>query len=194
MKISFKLRGVFLAAALLSAAALPSACSPDGAQSQAPSADHASIGELVTSFRAAWESKDFDQMLDVTMPPLLLGELMRLDGIDESQRGNIRKQLVTITSQALKEAKLVELTVDVDSAKIESSSAGRRYATMPVTFVMDMNGQRLRSVGTYLALQDGGRWYLLSLSDASNINSVRAAYPDLAQIPMSPPKLEATSL
>ncbi len=129
-------------------------------------------------------------MIDVTMPPTLLGELMRLDGIDESQRADVRKQLVAMSAQALRDAKLVELTVDVNSAKIETSSTGRRYATMPVTFIMDVKGQRMRSIGGYLALQDSGRWYVLSMSDGATIRSIQAAYPDLDHTPMAPPKIE----
>jgi hypothetical protein len=48
----------------------------------------------------------------------------------------------------------------------------------------------MRSTNNYLALDDGGRWFLINPSNASSIQSIRAAYPDLADVALTEPNME----
>ena len=191
MKLNSVLRCLALSAAVMSAAAV-SACTPD-APKPAATADQgaAALNKMVADFTAAWEAADYAKMVELSIPQRLLDQIMTQSGIDPTEGADpLRKEILAIMERTLAQASIVETSIDASGAEIKTSPTGRKHAFVPATVVMDIQGTRLRSASNYLALTEGERWYLVNPSSPDAIAAIKAAFPDLADLPLSEPKIE----
>ena len=58
---------------------------------------------------------------------------------------------------------------------------------------MEIQATKVRSTNNYLALDDGGRWFLINPSNAGAIQAIKATYPDLADVALTEPNMEMVS-
>ena len=190
MNIASIFRSFALGLALVSAAVAPVACS---GETGAVSADAAKVevDKLVAEFSAAWTAQDYDKMLALSMPEPLLDEIMRQFGVDAAEnRDKVAGEIKALMQQALSQAKVVRAEMDAKAAKIETTSTGRKYAVVPSVVEVDVSGTRAKATGSYLAVEDGGRWYLLDPSSDDTIATIKKVFPDLADVKLTPSKME----
>lgn len=192
MKIVSFIRSVALGLGLLSAAALPAACS---GEAPAQSAAHQSVTKVVADFNAAWTAQDYPTMLSLSLPPQILDQIMVQYGVTpgDGNREQLADEIKSMMAMALSQAKVIETKMDAADAKVETSPTGRSYALVPSVVEIEAAGQRIRSTGQYLAFEDAGRWYLMDASGADALAALKVAFPDLADVPMAPSKMETVS-
>ena len=190
MNIASIFRSFALGLALVSAAVAPVACSGEtGSVSTDPA--KVEVDKLVAEFSAAWTAQDYDKMLALSMPEPLLDEIMRQFGVDAAEnRDKVAGEIKALMQQALSQAKVVRAEMDAKAAKIETTSTGRKYAVVPSVVEVDVSGTRAKATGSYLAFEDGGRWYLLDPSSDDTIATIKKVFPDLADVKLTPSKME----
>ena len=189
MKIKSILRACALGLGLLSAAALPAACS---GEAPAASAAHQGVTKVVADFNAAWTAQDYATMLSLSLPPQVLDQIMVQYGVTpgDENREQMVAEIKSVMATALSQAKVIETKMDAAVAKVETSPTGRSYALVPSVVEIEAGGQRIRSTGQYLAFEEGGRWYLMDASGADALAALKAAYPDLADLKPGQSKIE----
>jgi hypothetical protein len=204
MKITSMLRHFAVSVALASAAA-GVACTPATTEAAAPAPEQsaaapsdeqhaAALNTMVADFTAAWQAADYAKMVELSIPQTLLDQIMKQSGIDPASGAEpLRKEILALMEQTLAQATIIETSIDATGAKIETAASGRKWAYVPATVVMEVQGTRLRSVSNYLALTEGERWYLVNPSTAAAIAAIRAAFPDLADVALTEPKIEVLS-
>jgi hypothetical protein len=190
MKITSIFRSLALGLALASAAIAPVACSGETG-SVATDPAKAEVDKLVADFSAAWTAQDYDKMLALSMPEPLLDEIMNQFGVDAAEnRDKVAGEIKALMQQALSQAKVVRAEMDAKAAKIETTSTGRKYAVVPSVVEVDVSGTHAKATGSYLAFEDGGRWYLLDPSSDDTIATIKKVFPDLADVKLTPSKME----
>jgi len=152
------------------------------------------LGETVEKYLAAIKAKDADTTISLTFPPALFDQLAAQAGIHtESEKAEILEQLKAGTDEMLKQGAIVDLSINLADAETATSSTGRKYALLPGAAVLDIQGKRVKATNKYLAVTDSGRWYLIDPSSAGTIRSIKSAFPDLADVPLTEPTMEVIS-
>jgi hypothetical protein len=195
VRLTSLLRSLALSAALVSGGAV-AACTPETPAAPAVSTDPsaAALDKMVADFTAAWDASDYAKMVELSIPQTLLDQIMLQSGIDPTEGADpLRKEILAIMERTLAQATIIETSINPAGADIQTSSTGRKHAFVPATVVMEVQGTRLRSVSNYLALTEGERWYLVNPSSAAAIAAIKAAFPDLADLPLSEPQIEVIS-
>jgi hypothetical protein len=195
------LRPVALIAALALAACSPEAAKPNAsAAASAPAATYGTVHgasglkEVVAEFKTAMEAMDFRAMTSLSMPPALLEQIKKQNNIPPTTNASVlRRQIEAGLKQAADEVKFLEFSIDDSKSEFLTTPTGRKYALTPSSVIMEVQGTKMRSSNNYLALEDGGRWFLVNPSNASSIASIKAAYPDLADVALTEPNVEVVS-
>jgi hypothetical protein len=190
MRITSIFRSIALGIALASAAIAPVACSGEtGGVATDPA--KAEVDKLVADFSAAWSAQDYDKMLALSLPEPLLDEIMRQFGVDASEnRDKVAGEIKALMEQALSQAKVIKAEMDAKASKIEATSTGRKYAVVPAVIELSVGDVRAKSTGSYLAFEEAGRWYLIDPSSDETIATIKKVFPDLADVKLTPSKME----
>jgi hypothetical protein len=197
---------MMLRSLLLTSGLALAACSPEAAKPKAPVAapppaatygavyGAAGMKEVVAEFKTAMEAKDFRAMMSLSVPPALLEQIKKQAGVPPNTNASLlRGQIETGLKQAMEQAKILDLSIDDSKSEILTTPTGRKYAMVPSFVVMEIQGKKVRSTNNYLALDDGGRWFLINPSNASSIQSIKTAYPDLVDVALTEPNMEMIS-
>ena len=152
------------------------------AQGEPLSADEqASLNATRTQFIEALQTKDFGIIVSV-IPPRVLNHIAASAGATPAQLlaelPKIMKQTMINVSFGTTEI----VTEDLDATKEVFEGAEYAWGFAPSTFEMTVNGQKLRSVGQTLVLQDAGKWYLVRTSEADKVALMRTIYPFFAEV------------
>lgn len=144
--------------------------------------DRAEVQAAVDRYAAVFAAGDYGALVDLTMSPALMGHFQRTFGATEAQ---IRDGVTDVMSQVMSGGvTLIEHRMDVAGAVAAVTPDGSRaYLLIPTTTLMDIQGVgRVRSRNHTLAIEDGGRWYLLRIDDAQQVALLRGAYPEFAGV------------
>lgn len=144
--------------------------------------DKAAIATSFDGLLSAIETGNYDQIFEV-MPPGMLEEMAKQSGMSADQ---LRVAATEQTKQMMGQVTLEESTYDLDAATTGTSSAGRDYAVVPTRSVMKLGEERIEATGGTLAVEDGGKWYLIRIETPAHMQLVGQIYPDLADLPVPP--------
>ncbi len=169
-----KFKAAFLSLALLASPAL--------AETQA---DRDAIAADMDGLIAAISAGDFAKTFD-TIPPKLLEAMAGQAGMSVD---DMRTAGAAAASAMMGMVKIESYEYDMDAAKFDKTDA-REYALIPTTSVMETMGQKMKTTGDTLAMQDDGEWYLLRIEDPSQIQMLHTVYPDMADVEIAPGKIE----
>jgi hypothetical protein len=187
-----------LTVALLSTLLGVASCAPvtPNAQQEATdtTAGAASFTEVVTDYKTAIGGKDYGRMVALVLSPAMLDQLVvQFDPGKTLSRKKVEEQVRAILKKTMAAGNLLQFAVDASKSEIQTSPTGRHYALVPASVVVEGQGARARGISNYLAVEDGGRWYLLSPSNPKTIQTIKSAYPDLADVALSVPSIEMIS-
>lgn len=165
---------------LLVAACLGLASGPAFAQA-IDASDRAEVQARVEQFAAVMTAKNYVAVYEISMAPGLRAEFRKRYGVTDDQ---IRDAVVAGTAQAFEAVTLVDYTMDVAGASAAVTPNGQRgYLLIPTRTLMDVTGSgRVESRNNTLAIEDEGQWYLLRVDDASQVEFLRAAYPEFVGV------------
>lgn len=145
----------------------------------------------VDRFGAVFASGDYAALFDLTVSPGLMAHFQRTFGATEAQ---IREAVVSGMAQAMGGGvTIVEHTMDVAGASAAVTPDGSRgYLLIPTTTLMEVEGVgRVRSRNNTLAIEEGGRWYLMRIDDAQQVGFLRGAYPEFEGVEFPTGTVEA---
>ncbi len=164
-----------LKAAALSLAVLTT---PALAETQA---DRDTIAAGMDGLIAAISAGEFASTFD-TVPPKLLEAMATQAGMSTDQ---LREAGTAAATAMMGMVKIESYEYDLDGAEFGKTDA-REYALIPTSSVMESMGQKLKTTGDTLAMQDEGEWYLLRVEEPAQIELLRSVYPDMADVEITP--------
>jgi hypothetical protein len=74
--------------------------------------------------------------------------------------------------------------MDLASAEQATTPDGSRvYVMIPTESVLTVAGSgKVKSVSQTLAIEEDGKWYLISIADANQATMIQGAYPEFANV------------
>ncbi len=151
--------------------------------------DRAAIGRVVAGLEADVRAGDFTGALDVIPPPMLAATLQRF-GVDEAR---LRAAIETQMQAALESVRFESFAISIDDGvPARTPGVGRAYMLIPTETIIAVEGAgRVRSRNQTLALEDEGKWYLVRIEDQASVDTLRAVYPDFADVELPQGTTEA---
>ncbi|PIE13580.1 MAG: hypothetical protein CSA70_04730 [Rhodobacterales bacterium] len=128
----------------------------------------------VDGFNAAFHAGDYATVTSV-MPPRLVARLAKRSGMSQRE---LRRLLTDTTAQLMKNTKLHSYSMQTNAPEIHQAGA-IHYAILPTTTDLTAYGKRLKQSNNTLAIEEGGKWYLVRVEKPSHEVDIKAAYPEL---------------
>ena len=180
-------------ALLLSALSLLllSACSSETPDTGA--FDKASVQVAQDELDRYFEARDFDTLVEIGMPDVLIEQFMTEEGFDKSDKREFRTLIASELETAFATITLVEYESHVDKARIKTTKTGRPYAFVPTEMELETQGILFRAEVDMLAVVEEGRWYFLNPADDETIRAFKSALPDLEPLNIKPQKTTVIS-
>jgi hypothetical protein len=150
--------------------------------------EQAALEETIASFDEATRAMDMETVLG-HLPPTMLAAMAKQFGLEVEA---LTAAMVEQSTEAMKSVTLVEFGMDMDAAKYEEDAAGEPYVLIPTTTVVDAGAGKMRAVSDTLAILEEGEWYLLRV-DPSQVDLLKQAYPNLADVTFDPGTMEAVT-
>lgn len=167
------------------------ATQPPNSAARLPGA--ASFEQLVSENQAAVAARDYGKIVALSFPDSLFDHIARQSGkLSKTDHSEVKNQVQMLVKKTYEE-RILEIVIDPSNSIIQKTQRGRAYALVPASLLMNIDGQRVRSTNNYVAIEDDGRWFILNPSSDSTIKMMRAAYPDLAEVALSAPRMETIS-
>ncbi|WP_296074441.1 hypothetical protein [uncultured Agrobacterium sp.] len=138
--------------------------------------EKADLQAQIARFETALKQGDFD-LVGASVPPKVLQHIATKAGVDVA---TLRSAMQTQMQIALASVKFLDFDMDVDKAAYKQAPDGTPYVLVPSRSLMETQGQKIEAKTSTLALIDDGKWYLVRIDDAQQINIVREVYPSLA--------------
>ncbi|MCX7567039.1 hypothetical protein OS189_11870 [Sulfitobacter sp. F26169L] len=144
-----------------------------------PANDRADIAARIASFERAFLRGDTNEIINV-VPPRMITAIAAESGVSEKL---LRREMAKVTREATSKIKVVSFGMALDQAKFLTTPSGRPYGLIPTqTIVQSPDGTKLQSNNNTLTLEDGGKWYLIRIDDARQIELMRKLYPDFKDV------------
>lgn len=140
--------------------------------------EKADLQAQIERFETALKQGDFS-FVGESVPPKVLQHIATKAGVDVA---TLRSAMQTQMQIALASVKFLDFDMDVDKAAYNEAPDGTPYVLVPSRSLMETKGQKIEAKTATLALIDDGKWYLVRIDDAQQINIVREVYPSLANV------------
>lgn len=147
--------------------------------------EHAGLTQRVSAFNAALLAADTPEILGVT-PPRIYEHIAGQAGIPVPQ---LREMLVQQTERVMADVIFEWAEMSMDAATYHQTPDGLGYALVPTRVIMASQGTRFVAVSDTLAFQDEGKWWLLRVSEAPQVEILRQVYPSFAEVAFAPGKM-----
>jgi hypothetical protein len=116
------------------------------------------------------------------VPPKVIAAMARRAGASPEQ---VVAEVIKETQAVLQsgDVKIELYGFDLGSAEYKELASGAPYVLIPTQAIFAArDGWRVRERSLTLALLDEGRWYLLRMKDARQLEILREAYPEFAGV------------
>ena len=131
----------------------------------------------IVSFETAMGKADYKTVINRSMPPALLNHIAAKFGMQGADSEKLKGLIIMQMSAAMQRVKMVSFGMDKKAIGYYEHSDGTFYALIPSHTIMEVKAKRFKASGQTLALMDGGKWYLLRVSEPRQVGMVRAVYP-----------------
>ena len=137
------------------------------------------LAATVQEFDTAMRGDDYERIIQ-TVPPKVISSIAKKAGTTVEELNHLMvEQMKTV----LKDAKIKSFAMDPESAEYKELSSGAPYALIPTTTVIALpDNKRFKEKSHTLALLDDGKWFLLRVSDASQLLIMREVYPEFSGV------------
>ena len=162
-------------AAVLAVVLLPWAASARPLNDQ----ERAALAATVASFGAAMREDNFARVTQ-TVPPKVIGAIAR-------RAGTTPDQIVALMIKAMQtlqagDTRMESFGMDLATADYKELASGEPYVLVPTQTIIAVGGQRFRERSHTLALLDEGKWFLLRINNARQIEILREVYPEFTSV------------
>jgi hypothetical protein len=139
--------------------------------------ERASLAAAIESFGAAVREGNYARMAQ-SMPPKVVASFARRAGATPGQIVDLMTKVMQQTWQD-GDVKIESFAIDLGSADHKELASGIPYVLIPTqTTMIAVGGLRLRERSHTLALLDGGKWFLLRINDAAQVQILLDGYPE----------------
>jgi hypothetical protein len=160
----------------LTLAAFALACVSQAMARTASEAEKAALVKTVDEFNAAMKAADYEKVISHSLPDPMLNFLAGKANIAPHA---LRQQMVALTSQVMASAPIESYGMDLAAAQHRELGNGTPYVLIPTKTVVKINDKQSAASSSHtLALMDGGRWYLIRISELQQLLILQEVYPD----------------
>jgi len=139
----------------------------------------AELMKVAAKYRTAVDTKDYGQIVALSMPPTFLGYFAKMAGTDVSaMRSAVEGQMSVLMGQVER----FEYTFDEDNIRFETLPDGSAFARMPLDVKVVINSQTITAKDYNIGLHEDGQWYLVRLSEPELARMFKEAYPQFKDI------------
>jgi hypothetical protein len=152
--------------------------------------EKASLAATVESFNVAMREANFARVAE-TIPPKVIDALARRAGARPDQ---VVAAMIKAMQQILEggNTRIESFGMDLGSADHrELASESPPYVLIPTETIIAVGGRRLRATSHTLALLDEGKWFLLRINEAAQLQMLLDAYPEFASVKFPSGSIEA---
>jgi hypothetical protein len=138
--------------------------------------EKAALAATVSSFDAAMRAGDHARVAQ-TVPPKILAHIAR--------RANTTPEAIValmVKSMQSLQANIESFGMDLGTAIHKELASGTPYLLIPTHTTMAVAGTRVQLKSHTLALLDEGKWYLLRVNNAPQLQILREVYPEFAGV------------
>ena len=144
------------------------------------------LATTVARFDEATKAMDMTTIIGL-LPPTMLNTMATEFGLEVDA---LSAAMVEQSAAAMEAVTLVSFGMDVAGASFEEAPDGMPYVLIPTETVMELGETRIRATSDTLALLEDGAWYLLRV-DPAQLELLKKAYPNLADVTLDPGGMEA---
>lgn len=153
---------------------------------QATDAEVKMLGDTAAAYKDSTLKNDTQAMLDA-VPPKIFSALAKMSKMDEDKIKEMTKQQI---STMLTQVKFVSWDMDLDKKTAGELEDGTPYFVVPVTSVIEANGQKIKISNNMAAVLDGDKWYLITANDPMHAQILKDVYPGLEKVDFGKPSSE----
>jgi hypothetical protein len=137
------------------------------------------LASTVNEFNAAMQNKAYDRVA-ATVPPKVLASIAKKAGADPEE---VRYMMVDLMKKMMGQVTLETFSMDLPAAQYKETPGGQPYALIPTNTIVSLGAKgRFSEKSFTLGLLDDGKWYLVRISDAAHLLTVRDVYPDFTSV------------
>lgn len=153
------------------------ACAP--ASYDLPPNDRATLQTRIDGFQNAVISNDIETVV-AAVPPKVIGNISKRSGVPVAE---LRRGLVDLGRKTTKSTKIQSFDLALDRATFAQTPNGRAYALIPTqTIFTKASGTKRQMNSTTLAFEDEKIWYLVRVEDKAQLDLLKLAYPEFADL------------
>lgn len=146
----------------------------DNRSETAQVADKAALMTVVADYRAAVDTKNYDQVVALSMPPTFLKYFANIGGLSPDK---MRTEIVGQMSAMMEQVESFEYTYDEENISFEKLEDGNVFARMPLDVNMVIGGQTITAKDHNIGFYEDGRWYLVRVSEPELARMFKETYP-----------------
>ena len=142
--------------------------------------ERGTLAGAVARFDRAMRTKNIPTIIDV-VPPRVTRYMAAQAGVDHRR---LRSAVIQQTREIMNGSIIRGFGMDVARARYGATPNGTPYALIPTSTTLAIGGQTVTKTSNTLAMQDGGRWYLLDLNEPSRVSIFTQVYPEFQGVPL----------
>ncbi len=141
--------------------------------------EKAALTETVSDFNQAMEKLDFKRVV-ATIPPKVIAKIAANADLPIDK---VTEMTISVMKSSMEAVKLGSFAMDLAKVEHKHLASGEPYALIPTVTVIGLEDkQRVEQKSLTLGLLDGGQWYLVRVSEASQLLILRDVYPEFAGV------------
>jgi hypothetical protein len=138
--------------------------------------EKAALAATVSNFDAAMRDGDHARVARSVPPKVLAALARRANATPEAVVAAMVKAMQTL------QGKIESFGMDLGTAVHKELASGTPYLLIPTQTTMGVAGTRVQVRTHTLVLLDEGKWYLLRINNAPQLQILREAYPEFAGV------------
>ncbi len=141
--------------------------------------EKAALAATVTDFNQAMAKLDFKRVV-ATIPPKVIAKIAAKADLPLAK---VTEMTIAVMKTSMETVKLESFSMDMAKVEHKQLASGEPYALIPTVTVMGLEDkQRVEQKSLTLALLDAGQWYLVRVSETSQLLILRDVYPEFAGV------------
>lgn len=149
--------------------------------------DQETISVLCRDFVSAFDNADYTSIVQM-MPPKIVEFIAKYSRVTTEEAISVLAAGIEAT---LTSGSMEQFEMDPARMTLDALEDGTPFALIPTQLIAIVNGQRVSSTTHTLAMQDNGRWHLVSLRQAAIL---RELYPAFDNVEFPAPAVHAITL
>ncbi len=164
---------------------------PGAVHARAPnSAEKTALAAAVAAFDKAMRTGDYETVIDLSIPPRMFAKLAQKANAPADK---LRDVVIAQMRRVMSTTSFEQFGMELAKATDRELKNGQPYSLIPTRTVIDAGSRgRIVQRSHTLAHLDGGRWYLLRISDLKQVSMLQETYPEFSGVEFPRGTMEIT--